>query len=261
MPKATPSEFIYALSQTDRGLTMSESQFDNCLKRTLEHHGYSIRFYRTLCPFPDTLECLKAGKPINAHRNALWKVALRLDLQCEPIFAAATLSMCPGIALKELTRMGFKDDQILFDVNVPRRLALAYMLVLTSPHNISQLLDASAPETRLAHMKEGQELIDLLVLLPESSTPGLAPYVERHRWQYLQPLINLAKAKLKEGCNTVQCVNHNATVMKALGVLSSATGSNDVVAAIRNLHANTDEIVFKQAVGAAIADGGNINPI
>jgi hypothetical protein len=195
MPPATPQELLQALK--DCGCSMTLEELKVCQSKTLEHHGNSIRFFNQLMEsHEDSLKDLKAGRcdvRSPSHRAALWTIVKCLDLQCEVALAAATLCMCPVVSLQaSAAKMGF-DLPLTSDRDVPRRLALAYLMAMSSP-------DTAPPEwTDAAALAERKALTEALKAAMKTMASGKAselhPGVQMAFAEYMLPLVAILQQK------------------------------------------------------------------
>jgi hypothetical protein len=259
MPAAAQSELEFAL----RGMFASpipSKQLQSIMEKAMNHHAQSVRFYGEIC-LPVSRDG-KAGHNRFEHwetdRERLWKVVTQLDLACEPVFAAATLSMNPLLEDEDLQRLrklavGLDESVDVAKLGtLPRRLALTFAMVITSPYNLTKvhelLCSKDAPASKLRVMtSEAETLRYVFGLLPAAPTAELNPVVVKNHHKYIVPLRKLVLKKLTfkdDNLTPLRFPAETARDEKLLDALNSSfSNPDDIIAATAALIEKLNELV------------------
>jgi hypothetical protein len=208
MPAAAQSELEFALCGMF-GSQISSAQLHSIMEKAMNHHARSVRFYGEIClpVLSDGMAGHYRFEHWETDRRRLWNVVTNLDLACEPSLAAATLSMNPLLEDEDLERLRNLALGLDRSVDVakfhtlPRRLALTFAMVSTSPYNLAKvhelLCSKDAPVSELGvMMSEGESLLSVFELLPAAPTAELNPVVRESHSEYIVPLRELVLEKL-----------------------------------------------------------------
>jgi hypothetical protein len=175
LPPLEVHEFMNVLRRTLNVTTTAET-IKKVVSKYGEDHGLSIRFWKIESQGKTVAQLLltACNNTLSLERPALWEVAFKLDLACDPHFALITLGKSPTVPLsgyKEVLKGDTvtKAEELMKSKEVPRRLVLASLLVATL--------------TKEEEIEYGDRLLRVLPTMPEKPIP-----FEDESFKYVQRL-------------------------------------------------------------------------